>query len=147
MKITRALIVNLIAFVFLFLFVYTALSKFLDFTHFQFVLRHSPLLGSLGVSVSWFVPGIELLIALLLFEPRSRLAGLFSSMILMIVFSIYIGYMLFFSPQLPCSCGGVIEQLSWTQHLGLNLILILLAGYACYLEATNPSRSSKILLQ
>nr|WP_281682026.1 MauE/DoxX family redox-associated membrane protein [Zunongwangia profunda] len=45
----------------------------------------------------------------------------------MIVFTIYIWYTLNYSDYIPCSCGGIISDLNWTEHLIFNLFWIVFA--------------------
>jgi len=39
-----------------------------------------------------------------------------------------------FSKELPCSCGGVLQEMSWQQHLVFNIVFTLLALLAAILE-------------
>jgi putative oxidoreductase len=143
----KALAIPFIAAIFIFLFTYTALSKFLDFTNFKNVLHQSPLIGKLSSVIAWTLPLTELAAAVLLFFPHTRLIGLYTSLALMIVFTIYIGYMIAFTPHLPCSCGGVLKQLTWKQHLGFNVFFTVLAAIALWLTKQKPQHEAKILLQ
>jgi hypothetical protein len=43
------------------------------------------------------------------------------------MFTTYIYIILNFSVFIPCSCGGVLEELSWTQHLIFNICFISIA--------------------
>jgi putative oxidoreductase len=74
--------------------------------------------------LAFFVPGLEILITLLLIIPRTRRIGLYISISLLTLFSIYLIYMVSFTPHLPCSCGGVISKLTWRQHIFFNLFFI-----------------------
>lgn len=103
------------------LFTYAAFSKLFTYTEFQQQLSTSPLLKSYAGVLAWLVPALELLITGMLTFLATRLTGLYSSFLLLLIFTIYIAAMLFFQENLPCSCGGVLEQLSWTQHLFFNL--------------------------
>ena len=76
----------------------------------------------------------ELLVAAGLFIPVTRKAALLGALILMGLFTIYIGYMILFTPHLPCSCGGVLKQMSWRQHFVFNIVFTLLAGAGYTLE-------------
>ena len=115
---------------FILLFVYTAVSKWIDYASFQNTLQHSPLIGSFAVVVAWLLPLIELGIAALLFFDPTRKVGFYATGSLLIVFTVYIGYMLLTATHLPCSCGGVLKYLSWRAHLLFNVgwILLALAG-------------------
>lgn len=130
----KKIIIHAIAAVFIFLFTYTGLSKILNHSSFEATLHQSPVIKSVSPIVAWLIPATELIISLLLFFPQTRLKGLYASLILMIGFTLYIGYMLLFTPNLPCSCGGVIQTMSWKQHLVFNIFFILLAGISIWLH-------------
>jgi hypothetical protein len=134
---------EVIASLLILLFVYTALSKLYDIPRFQWVLGKSPLLKSSASFVAWFVPILELGISALLLFPRTRNVGLISSFALLTIFTLYIGYMVLFVPKLPCNCGGVIQQLTWQQHLIFNSVFILLAGLGISLTRTSESLAPK----
>jgi len=109
----------------IFVFFYTALSKFNNLALFNFAISKSPLLKNISGFVVWTLPTVEVLVSLLLVFPGSRETGLQLSFGLLSVFTIYISYMLLFFNTLPCSCGGVIRQMSWSQHLLFNTFLLL----------------------
>ncbi len=136
----RTTFINSVAAAFIFLFIYTALSKLMAFTSFKATLQQWPLIKNYASVIAWILPVTELLISLLLFIPFSRLAGLYSSLAVMIMFTLYIGYMLVFSSNLPCSCGGVLKQLTWKQHLLFNIFFTLLAAIAAGLEKQRKKR-------
>lgn len=117
---------------FIFLFVYTALSKFMEFSRFVFVLGKSPLIASANHLIAWAIPLAELAVSFLLLLPSTKKIGLYGAFTLMSLFTAYVAYMLLFVPHLPCSCGGVIQQLSWKQHLVLNISLTVLAALAAF---------------
>jgi len=58
---------------------------------------------------------------------RFRLLGLYASFSLMVMFTAYIIAITKFSDYIPCSCGGVLQNMSWNQHLIFNIGFILLA--------------------
>jgi putative oxidoreductase len=122
---------ELLAALLILLFVYTAVSKLLSFRRFQTVLSYSPLIGRYSKALAYTIPGVELLVAALLFLPQTRTKGFAGSILLMAAFTGYIAYMLLFEPHLPCSCGGVISSMNWTGHLLFNLVFTLVAwiGY------------------
>jgi hypothetical protein len=82
--------------------------------------------GKAGI-VGWSLPAVELVVSVLLFLPFTKKLGLYLSFGLMVLFTAYISYMVMFTPHLPCSCGGVIKQLSWKQHLVFNAFFIVVA--------------------
>lgn len=127
-------LIEIISAIFILLFLYTALSKFFSLQRFQFTLSRSPIIGDSAAWLSWFLPSFELLTVVLLFIPAIRLLGLYLSFALMFVFTGYIGIMLLSSSRLPCSCGGILQQLSWKDHLIVNTVLTGLAILGCVLE-------------
>lgn len=123
----RILMRDIISAIFIFLFVYTALNKLYTYKLFEQTLEGTPLIGALSTYIAILLPIIELMVSLLLFIPRTRKWGLYSSFSLMVVFTLYIGYMIVFTPHRPCTCGGVIEKMTWTQHFVFNIAFTLLA--------------------
>jgi hypothetical protein len=134
---TGQFLVELIASLFILLFLYTGLSKLKEHTEFQMVLSKSPLLATSSIVLSWLLPIIEIATSALLFFPATRKYGLVTSMMLMVVFTLYISYMFLFTSNLPCSCGGVLKQLSWSQHLVFNIFFLLLSFFALWLSSKN----------
>lgn len=123
----RPMIADIICGVIIFLFVYTSLSKLNTLPQFRSVLQQSPLLGSRSHFFSLAIPVTELAVSVLLFFPRTRLWGFYGAFTLMLLFTLYIAYMIKSTPNLPCSCGGVLKQLTWRQHLVFNIVFSLLS--------------------
>ena len=115
------------AIAFILLFTYAAASKLIEYDKFEVQLGQSPLLTSVAFILVWLVPSIEIIISLLLAFQKTRMAGFYLSFILMLIFTGYIIVILYFSPYVPCSCGGVLEKLSWKQHLFFNIGFVLLS--------------------
>ena len=124
------LLVEIICLLFVLLFVYAAISKLLDFEHFRVQLGQSPLLSAFAGWIVWLVPGVELLIALLLLIPKYKKTGIYAAFALMIMFSAYIFIVLHYSSFVPCSCGGILEKMSWNTHLLFNILFVVLAAAA-----------------
>jgi hypothetical protein len=112
--------------IYLLVFLYTGINKLWFHQKFQVALMKSDLLAPYALFLSWAIPLIEIAISIFLFFPRTRKTGLIASVSLLAAFTLYIGYMMLFTPDLPCSCGGIISALSWPQHLILNIFLLLL---------------------
>lgn len=127
-------VIEIIAALFILLFTYTAISKWVDGNIFYSTLTKSPLVRDWASIISWMLPAVELITVILLFIPAIRWAGLYLSLALMLIFTSYIAFMLFSSYDLPCSCGGVLKNLSWKDHLIMNIILTMLAALAVILE-------------
>lgn len=75
--------------------------------------------------ISILVPIIEVLIAFgLLLSIYFKLIlklGIF----VMLCFTLYVSFIYLFSPDIPCTCGGIISTLTWVQHIIINFILLL----------------------
>ena len=119
--------VDLIAYAFIALFIYTAYSKIITFESFNYVLGQSPLLENFSHTIAWLIPAVEINISILLIVPLTRRFGLYAALVLMILFTTYLIYMVLSGSKLPCSCGGVISIMSWQQHIWFNIGFIFLA--------------------
>ena len=126
--INKALAIDIISALFILLFVYTATTKLIEHDNFKVVLAQSPLIGEKANVLSWLLPILELFTAMLLFIPSLRKWGFASALILMLLFTFYITYMIFFARDLPCSCGGVISTMTWPEHLIFNIFFTSLAA-------------------
>lgn len=131
----RKLFTEIVALLHIALFIYAALSKLLDYENFQIQLGQSPLLSGFTSFISWGIPAIEILIAILLAFPRTRIPGLAASLVLMIMFSTYIFTVLHFSNYVPCGCGGILEDMKWEDHLLFNLAFVILSSSALISES------------
>ena len=106
----------------------------MEYAVFKEQIAESPILKTIAPFIAWSLPLTEFLVCILLIIPRWRLKGLYASRILMIAFTLYIGAIMTFNKELPCSCGGIISELSWQGHLIFNTIFILLAFASVLLE-------------
>jgi hypothetical protein len=117
------------------LFSYTAASKLMDLRGFAYDLHNQPFPRWMGNLLTWLLPAMELLIALLLLFDRTRLPGLWSALVLMGLFTIYTALILAgVFHRVPCSCGGVIKLLNWKQHLVFNLFFVGLSWWGIRIE-------------
>lgn len=123
-------LIEIITALFILLFLYTAISKITEHDTFRTILSKSPLLKLSAGLLSWLLPVTEIITSILLFLPFTRKHGLILSLGLMAVFTIYVAYMVLFVPNLPCSCGGVLKELSWNQHIIFNLFFTALGALA-----------------
>ncbi|MGB5819334.1 MAG: MauE/DoxX family redox-associated membrane protein [Saonia sp.] len=123
----KKIVLEIICMLFIILFVYAAMSKLLVFDEFKIQIGQSPVLTAYADWVAWMIPFIEIVFSLMLVIPKLRLLGLYASFTLMVMFTTYIFIVLNFSDSIPCSCGGVLEKLGWTEHLIFNIAFIALA--------------------
>lgn len=125
------------------LWIPVSIDKFINFRIFKNGLILQPFNDSFAQVLAYILPGLEALTALLLLLESLRRYGMILSLILMAVFTGYIGTALAGAWQeLPCGCGSVINGLSWKQHFFFNLFFLLISGYGVYLM--NPKRSGAV---
>lgn len=133
----KTMVVEISSIALIILLVYAAVSKIMDFENFKVQLGQSPLLNAYAGVLVWMVPMSEIIIALLLAIIPTRKMGLFASMGLMVMFTVYIYLILNYSSYVPCSCGGILEKLDWNEHLYFNLAFAFLALIALVLSYPN----------
>jgi uncharacterized membrane protein YphA (DoxX/SURF4 family) len=121
------------------LFLYTAYAKITDHDRFLKGLTRVHLISGIAVFLSFAVPTVEIIVALLLLIPQTAKAGLYSFTVVMLSFTIYIVSAMIWEKKLPCHCGGAIEKLSWSQHIWFNLVFIAIAIFAFRLIKLNTS--------
>lgn len=119
------------------LFIYTSIIKLRNSEEFVAAMHRNPLISNFAFPLSWLVPSTELIIAGLLIIPKTRRYGLLASTLLMTVFTFYVAYMLFKGGDLPCTCGGIIQKMSWQDHLLFNMSISIF-GFTAWL--TYPKR-------
>lgn len=134
------------AYLFVLLFVYAAVSKLIEFEDFQIQLAQSPLLSAYAGLVAPAIIAIELFTAILLSFSVTRLIGLYLSFSLVVAFTIYIYLILNYSEFIPCSCGGILEDMGWTEHLIFNIAFILLGGRALWIMENGRAKSFRRML-
>jgi hypothetical protein len=122
----REHVANIITALLIILFVYAGLIKLLDYQIFRNQLSSFPLIKDHAAGMAWRLPVFELILSYFLLWPRSRLLALYTSFLLLLSISVYIVMMLSGDYVIPCACSGVITFMSWTWHLGLNIIFMLL---------------------
>ncbi len=131
----KQLVTDIIASLFILLFLYTGLIKIFYHARFDWALNESPLLrGGIAALLSWLIPAVEIGLVTLLLLPRTRTKGLFGSTFLIGIFSIYVGFMLYFRSDRPCTCGGIIEYMTWHQHFYFNTGFTLLGAISIWLD-------------
>lgn len=134
----RTILIEIIAAILILLFLYVAVSKWIDMPSFVRAMHNQPFPSWLADIFVWAVPGAEVVISVLLMFRRTQHIGFIASLVLMCLFTLYIGsILLHLFPRVPCSCGGVIKQLSWTQHFIFNLFFVAIAAYGTFAKSTN----------
>ena len=124
-----------VSYFFILLFCYAAISKAMDFENFQVQIGQSPLLSAYAGWVSYTVIIIEIVVVFFLSLDKLRQSGLYFSTALMTAFTVYIFLILNYSDFVPCSCGGILEDLGWTEHLIFNVCCVMLGGISVLINA------------
>ena len=110
------------------LWAYTGLDKLLGWEASRKAFHNQTFPSELAEVLAYAVPIAELLIALLLLFSVSRWWGYLSSILLLTVFTTYVGLIWVGAfPRVPCNCAGILESLSWEAHFYLNLGFIALS--------------------
>lgn len=122
---TRTLFFNAVSLLFITMFVYAAVSKWMDFNVFVSQMHKQPFPSLFLPLLVWGIPLTELCVSLLLMLEKTRFTGLKIATGMMILFTGYIILIkLRYFGEIPCSCGGAIVQFTWVQHLYFNLFFV-----------------------
>ena len=134
----------------IFLFVYAAISKLIEFPIYYGEINSQPLPDWRTPFLAAGIPSVELVIAMGLISGKYRFASLWAAFILMSAFTVYIALILFnVFDRTPCSCGGVLHWLNWKEHFFLNLffIAVSLAGIiSCKTNSKPVNRSLNFIV-
>lgn len=110
------------------LFLYAGLEKMLDLKAFARDMGNQPIPRQWIPLLTYGIPVSEVFTALLLWTGRTKKWGLYISLLLMTVFTVYVGMVAMnLFPRRPCGCGELLRQLTWQQHLVFNVVFTLLA--------------------
>lgn len=140
----KSIFITSISYFCILLFTYAGASKWLDYQNFSVQLGQSPLLSNYAQTIAYAVPGIEFLLVLLLLFPKFKSIGLWGSLSLMVMFTAYIYIILHYSSFIPCSCGGILEKLTWQQHLLFNMAVVI--GIFCALLWQHKNKVQTLIL-
>jgi len=139
---SRKLLIEVLSALLVFLFIYTSISKLLDYHTFRQQLGQSPFITLYAPVIVWALPLGEIIIAGLLLYPRTRLTGFYLSFFILSLFTFYLIAMLRLSYFIPCSCGGVLQHLSWNTHIVFNTAFIILSTIGVLLQVKQTAKSS-----
>lgn len=140
---SRKTLTQFISMMLVVLWVYAAMSKLQEVETFREQLLRQPFPGRVAGLLLWLLPLSELAAAGLLLFGRTRGAGMYVSLLLMLLFTGYVGLVLAGAwENVPCACGGIIGRLGWKGHFLFNLFYTVLAGAGVFLWKKNRSRAS-----
>lgn len=138
----KGVLVEVCSFLLILLFVYAASSKLFGFEKFHGQLHLYPMVQQFPLLTAISVISAELIISALLLFPSTRLPGFIGSAVLLAMFTVYLSASILSHKHLPCSCGGVIQYMSWKQHIVFNLFFFMLS-LAGGVSIINNRRSRK----
>ena len=126
---------NIIVIVLLALWLYVVIEQLTNLEAFKTGISRQPLPAFLKLLTIYLLPLLELSIVISLIFIKLHKIGLLLSIILMTVFTLYVGTaILGIWNQLPCTCGSVIKGMSWWQHFFFNLFFLVLSVLAYYFK-------------
>lgn len=126
-------------------FLYSALAKAFDFSDFSSEISKSPFLFGFSSILSWLVPSVEAIVAVLLLVNKTRSSALYAYLYIMASFTFYVFLMEKEAYYLPCACMGLFENLlEWKEHLYVNIFLSLLVIASIFLEDSYKKRINSL---
>jgi uncharacterized membrane protein YphA (DoxX/SURF4 family) len=138
---------ELVCFLIVLLFMYASVSKLFEYQKFHGQISQSPLLTAFSGFVVWFIPSIEIVISLLLVFPKFRRIGLLCAFCLMVLFTAYIIAILNFTAYIPCSCGGVLSNMGWSEHFIFNSVFVVLCAYGSIIHEWNLKNQTQLNME
>lgn len=139
-----AILLETLTAIFIILWIYTGITKLIDFRSATWQMMTNPIFRDIPWAGVWVGPSLELVAALLLVIKSTRTIGFYLSFALMLFFTFYVGYLMIFLPNLPCTCGGIISSLTWGQHLAMNIVLTILAFIGVLFQRRRNRFSTKV---
>jgi uncharacterized membrane protein YphA (DoxX/SURF4 family) len=115
---------------------YTGLDKLVRFEGSRKAFHNQTFPSELAEVLTYITPVAELLLALLLLFSVSRWWGYLGSILLLSVFTTYVGLIWVGAfPRVPCNCAGLIDSMGWAAHFWMNLGLIGISVLGLKLES------------
>jgi len=123
---------DLIIYGYAFMYMYTGWAKFMNMATFISGNSKIPYLGAYAKLIGYSIPTLEIMLAILLIVPVYWIKrfALWTSTLLMGVFTLYLSLMVGFADKKLCHCGGVIESMGWKTHIAFNLIWLIAGIFA-----------------
>lgn len=146
---SRKWVLEIILLLLFILFVYTAGSKLINYKTTVFQMNAQPFDNKYTPFLVLGIPIAEFIVAGLLIFKRTLLKGLWASFFLLAIFTGYIILVkINYYGTIPCSCGGVLKDLTWTKHLFFNLFFmaISIVGILIVKKDVEPRRYNSMSL-
>jgi hypothetical protein len=123
------------------------MDKIWQLAAFKIALQQQPVISTLAPILFWLIPILEISIGVLLAYPSRKVqdAGWKSSIVLISVFTVYIGLgVLGIYANKPCMCLSFMNQISWTTHLIINIVILALSVLGLILNKSYLRKARKI---
>lgn len=117
-------------------FLTSSVSKFSSSKTFHRTLIRLGIKSQYTRILVWFIPLVELIVAVLLVTPGGQRAGQIALLILLLLFAFVVGQAVFRKIDTDCNCFGDVLP----EKLGISTLvrLIILLGAAIYLIVSEP---------
>ena len=137
---TKNLLIQVSSFLLVSLWIYTAGSKIVGYHEFKTQLAGQWHFRENEHIAAVLIISSELIAASLLLFERTRTTGFEISFMMMVLFTIYVGMVLFhYFDKVPCSCGGVLKEMTWEMHFWFNVFFSIVAGLGMFLDDETPN--------
>ncbi|MET4138263.1 MauE/DoxX family redox-associated membrane protein [Pedobacter sp. UYP1] len=114
--------------IFIALWSYASFPKFRNLRYFRAILRSQAIPKWIVSPLTILLPLTEIGIIILLINSTTRLFGMYLSLTMMLIFTIYVaGIMYQAYDRYPCPCGGLFSHMGWRKHFKVNIALTVLA--------------------
>lgn len=136
----RRISIRIITSLLILLFGFITITKMFDYNMFRHVLRMSPLIGENYTLVSVVLFIVLLWVSILLMMPATRLWGLYGSALILLIISLYLGYVIYFVSIGNYPFSGIVRPrfgilgMTWVQFFVFNIIFFLLSLTAAFLK-------------
>lgn len=127
----KSIYMKFIRYLLVVLFLYASVSKLTVHTLFFSQLEQSPLIPiNFTYIISYALPILEIVIAILLINKNSLFLGYISSFVLMLLFTVYLIALVSLYNRIPCACGGILGNMSYTVHITFNILVSIMIYFA-----------------
>lgn len=109
------------------LFAYTLIHKINDIETFETTLIKSTIINPSFIPIIKYATLFIEFIVIILLIKKNSMFGFYASLLTLTTFTVYLIALNNFSLYTGCSCGGFFNELSYTNHLIVNFIFILLS--------------------
>ncbi|WP_028296198.1 MauE/DoxX family redox-associated membrane protein [Olivibacter sitiensis] len=131
----RQLVINACSFLLMLLWIYASASKLGNYDQSQWEMRNQVFPDPLADQLVWIVPSMEILLAIGLMAPQTRILALWASGGLLLAFTLYIAITATkVFGRVPCSCGGIISNMPYWLHACFNIAYLGIVYLALYLH-------------